>query len=85
VSNAADIIVESDHATLTPPSSHNASISYITISSAVVIDDSQWNTHALQLSNGWNMLRPDQTEAIDKFQVQLMNPLLPMFYNRSIR
>ncbi|KAJ9123259.1 hypothetical protein QFC22_001455 [Naganishia vaughanmartiniae] len=30
------------------------------------------------------MLRPDQTEAIDKFQVQLMSPLLPMFYNRSI-
>ncbi|KAJ9107502.1 hypothetical protein QFC21_000957 [Naganishia friedmannii] len=51
---------------------------------AVVIDDSQWNTHALQLSNGWNMLRPDQIEAIDQFQVQLMKPLLPMFYNRSI-
>lgn len=56
-----------------------------TLGSALVIDDSQWNTPQLQLSDGWNMLRPDQTEAIDLFQVDLMRPLLPMFFNRSIR
>lgn len=56
-----------------------------TLSSALVIDDSHWNTHPLQLSDGWNMLRPDQTEAIDLFQVELMRPLLPMFFNRSTR
>lgn len=56
-----------------------------TLSSALVIDDSHWNTHPLQLSDGWNMLRPDQTEAIDPFQVSLMRPLLPNFFNRSIR
>lgn len=59
--------------------------SYTGPSIAYIIDDSQWATPALQLSPGWNMLRPSQVETIDPFEAALMRPLLPLFHNQSIR
>ncbi|GHJ85974.1 hypothetical protein NliqN6_2376 [Naganishia liquefaciens] len=54
------------------------------VTHAYIIDDSQWATPPLQLSPGWNMLRPTQLETIDPFEASLMRPLLPLFHNQSI-
>ncbi|OCF33519.1 hypothetical protein I316_04940 [Kwoniella heveanensis BCC8398] len=51
------------------------------------IDDSQWATSALELSDGWNMLRVNGSDQwIGKFQVQVkeMRTVLNQFWNQSV-
>ena len=49
------------------------------------IDDSEWNTFSLQLSDGWNMARPSQVEALNGTEVEDMREYgLGNFYNSSI-
>lgn len=52
-------------------------------SSNYTIDDSQWNTPALSLSPGWNMLRTGSAEYISAEEVEMMRPLLSGFHNSS--
>ncbi|KAH8079935.1 hypothetical protein HD553DRAFT_362580 [Filobasidium floriforme] len=52
---------------------------------AIIVDDSQWNTNALQLSDGWNMARPTQIEMLNETEVERMQEFgLQNFFNSSI-
>lgn len=49
------------------------------------IDDSEWDTPALSLSPGWNMIQLNgDNEYINATQVAAMTPLLGHFWNSSI-
>jgi hypothetical protein len=71
---------------LYPASPRTRSITHIPILvHGEIIDDSEWNTFSLQLSDGWNMARPTQIEALNGTEVEDMREYgLGNFYNSSI-